>query len=200
MIIVSDDLNESLSNLDGKIVKSFEVENFLVENAKEVINEAFIKEERQKVIIIRASSFTNEAQNSLLKLLEEPPSGVEIILVARSKNIFLPTILSREIVVDKRQKKDIKLDFDIKKLNSLKILELIEHYSSLESKNELDKFDQKELFFAIIKECFLKGIKFNEFELSYINKLIVLIELNTKIAYTLSPLLLLILEKNSANN
>ena len=53
-----------------------------------------------KVCVIDAADFmTEEAQNSLLKLLEEPPEFWTFILVATDINKLLPTILSRTIKV-----------------------------------------------------------------------------------------------------
>lgn len=50
----------------------------------------------RKVYIINDSNYmTKEAQNSLLKTLEEPPEYVTIILIASNENLFLPTIKSR---------------------------------------------------------------------------------------------------------
>jgi len=46
-------------------------------------------------VILEAELLTNEAQNSLLKILEEPPAGVTIILVCKNRELLLPTILSR---------------------------------------------------------------------------------------------------------
>ena len=50
----------------------------------------------RKVYIINDSQvMTKEAQNSLLKTLEEPPEYVTIILITSNENTFLPTIKSR---------------------------------------------------------------------------------------------------------
>ena len=48
-----------------------------------------------KVFIITASSFMKEAANSLLKLLEEPPPYVHLILLTENPGELLPTIRSR---------------------------------------------------------------------------------------------------------
>ena len=48
-----------------------------------------------KVFIITASSFMKEAANSLLKLLEEPPPHVHLILLTENPGELLPTIRSR---------------------------------------------------------------------------------------------------------
>lgn len=52
-------------------------------------------EARSKVFIITASSFMKEAANSLLKLLEEPPPYVHLILLTENPGELLPTIRSR---------------------------------------------------------------------------------------------------------
>ncbi len=46
-------------------------------------------------IIYNAQNLTPEAQNSLLKTLEEPPFDTVIILVAPNENLLLATIVSR---------------------------------------------------------------------------------------------------------
>ncbi len=47
------------------------------------------------VVLENAHDATLEAQNALLKLLEEPPSHAIIVLEAQNKALLLPTILSR---------------------------------------------------------------------------------------------------------
>lgn len=51
---------------------------------------------KYKVFIVdNADTMTNQAQNALLKTLEEPPHYVVILLLAESIDSFLPTIISR---------------------------------------------------------------------------------------------------------
>jgi DNA polymerase-3 subunit gamma/tau len=50
---------------------------------------------RKTLIIENAENTRDEARNSLLKLLEEPPSTVNIILTAKRREAIMPTILSR---------------------------------------------------------------------------------------------------------
>ena len=52
-------------------------------------------EKLNAVLIQEADKLTVEAQNSLLKLLEEPPLKAIIIMEANTKASFLPTVLSR---------------------------------------------------------------------------------------------------------
>lgn len=49
----------------------------------------------RKVFILTASSLMKEAANSLLKILEEPPEYVHVILCAENAGELLPTIRSR---------------------------------------------------------------------------------------------------------
>ena len=54
---------------------------------------------RRIAIIEQAHTLTTEAQNALLKLLEEPPIDTVLILTAENNRALLPTILSRVQVV-----------------------------------------------------------------------------------------------------
>ncbi len=48
-----------------------------------------------KKLVVRAGFITEEAQNALLKLLEEPRNGCEFDFILPNGFIFLPTLLSR---------------------------------------------------------------------------------------------------------
>jgi len=52
-----------------------------------------------KVFVITSASFMKEAANSLLKVLEEPPTYVHILILAENLGELLPTIRSRCAVV-----------------------------------------------------------------------------------------------------
>jgi DNA polymerase-3 subunit delta' len=49
----------------------------------------------RKIFILTAANFMKEAANSLLKVLEEPPDTVHIIILAENPGELLPTIRSR---------------------------------------------------------------------------------------------------------
>jgi DNA polymerase III subunit delta' len=49
----------------------------------------------KRIFILTAASFMKEAANSLLKVLEEPPDTVHLILLAENPGELLPTIRSR---------------------------------------------------------------------------------------------------------
>ncbi len=59
-----------------------------------------IKSHTKACIISDAHNLTIEAQNALLKILEEPPNNTIIVLTAENKEVLLPTILSRCKVIE----------------------------------------------------------------------------------------------------
>jgi len=51
---------------------------------------------KTKAVVIDAyESITTEAQNALLKILEEPPANTVLIILTAKKDLILPTIISR---------------------------------------------------------------------------------------------------------
>jgi hypothetical protein len=54
----------------------------------------------KRIFIIAASSFTIEAQNSLLKVFEEPAPDVHFFVIVPSADLLLPTLRSRFITVE----------------------------------------------------------------------------------------------------
>ncbi len=64
-------------------------------------------ESRYKIYIIpEGEKMTPAAQNALLKTLEEPPSYIVIIILTNNLNAFLPTIISRCIVLPMKPVRD----------------------------------------------------------------------------------------------
>ncbi len=63
------------------------------------IQEKPIISEKKVYIIDNADKMTVEAQNSLLKTLEEPPEYATIILIGSNENAFLTTIKSRCMIL-----------------------------------------------------------------------------------------------------
>lgn len=86
-------------------------ESVLVDDIKFLIDNSLLvpMEADKKVFIIKEFSTANaSAQNKLLKILEEPPQNVNIILLVDNENNVLPTISSRcRKVYIKRLEQDI---------------------------------------------------------------------------------------------
>lgn len=79
-----------------------------IEEIKRVQKKIFLKpiKSAQKAVIIEdAHLLTTEAQNALLKVLEEPPAQTIIILGVNTKEALLPTILSRCTIIELESEK-----------------------------------------------------------------------------------------------
>ncbi|MBS3811688.1 MAG: DNA polymerase III subunit delta' [Halanaerobiales bacterium] len=87
----------------------------LIDQIREMQKEISYKpyESEYKIYIInQAAKMTVQAQNSLLKTLEEPPKYAIIILINESKNELIPTIVSRcQEVKLYNQSKDVIKDY-----------------------------------------------------------------------------------------
>ena len=59
-----------------------------------------IRSDELIILIDEAEKMSLEAQNALLKLIEEPPRGAKFILTTHHKQLLLPTILSRVIGIE----------------------------------------------------------------------------------------------------
>ena len=71
-------------------------------------------------LLINFQEATEEAQNALLKLLEEPPDRVILLLTAESAESLLPTISSRCEQIRLRPLKPVKLAEALEKVEGLK--------------------------------------------------------------------------------
>lgn len=74
-----------------------EYDKFLVDDARRIRELQMHKNKagEKKIIVISFNFITTEAQNSLLKVLEEPTKGVHFFILTPSAHIFLDTIKSR---------------------------------------------------------------------------------------------------------
>jgi DNA polymerase-3 subunit delta' len=191
-IIIAQDIDfardEVLKGLKSTLVKEYIQDDFKIDDAKAVLSEAYIAEESQKTLLICASSYRIEAQNALLKLLEEPPRNIVFILIVSSKNGLLPTIRSRlPIRKIESKKKRISLDIDLAKM------ELSNIFTFLKDHKNIKKIELKALVETLLIDCVHKyKIELDESELRSFEKAMVLADLNTRSTTILSELMLLI--------
>ncbi|MBQ8741081.1 MAG: hypothetical protein IJY79_05985 [Clostridia bacterium] len=90
-----------VSALDGKKFLS-------VAQIRELRADAFVKAhsaEKRVFIIEDAHRMNEQAQNALLKVLEEPPANVVFILLVPSKTMLLDTIISRCVLLSQLESK-----------------------------------------------------------------------------------------------
>lgn len=131
------------------------------------ILEAPIISKNKVYIIDNADLMTQEAQNCLLKTLEEPPEFVTIILIGARENSFLSTIKSRCTIIkfqsleNEQIKEYLSEKYEINNISE----EMLDIYGGSIGKAEELK-DKQELFLNIIQ--IIKKIK--ELDLSDILK------------------------------
>ncbi|OGD87209.1 hypothetical protein A2870_03615 [Candidatus Curtissbacteria bacterium RIFCSPHIGHO2_01_FULL_41_11] len=70
-----------------------------VRKLKQHIFQKPFKEKFKFIVIEDAGSAKIEAQNALLKILEEPPTQAILVLESQNKALFLPTIISRVVII-----------------------------------------------------------------------------------------------------
>lgn len=198
-IIISSQWQDIKDELEKKLqhrVKFFISDDFLIENAQAVIKESYIAESEEKVLVIMAKTFRIEAQNSLLKIIEEPPRNIKFIIVTHSKNMLLLTIRSR-LMIETRLSKTQRLPsgLNLKQLDLKDIYKFIEEIEQKERTDEFGKNELKALISTIVLEATQAGFKFSQDEFEYFYSLVNLAELNSKSHSLLTPLLLTILKK-----
>lgn len=168
-----------------------EKDEFLLEDAKAVVKEAYIAEIHPKILVLGAKGYRVEAQNSLLKILEEPPRNVLFILISPTKTAFLPTIRSRLGL------QELKIQKEIKK-SGLNLKNLCEKdiYEFVQANSRLDKSDLKDTIQTIVSEAVLEHkIAFTHKELSHFQTLLELAQLNSRPQNMLFTLLITIMKR-----
>jgi DNA polymerase-3 subunit delta' len=95
---------------------------------------------------------TDEAQNALLKLLEEPPLDTMIILLIENPQTIFPTVLSRlqTISIKKPTKEQIKSAFDINPKDFDKLYVLADGLPGL-LQSIIDEPDEHTLILSLAK-------------------------------------------------
>lgn len=79
--------------------------NFTIDDVRDFIQSAYAAPAGgdRRAIVLSASRLFHEAQNAMLKLFEEPPSGVTLYLVVPSDGVVLPTLRSRLVPLSQTQ-------------------------------------------------------------------------------------------------
>ncbi len=165
---------ENGNNTDIVIIDEQEdsIKNEIIKELTKKVLEKPVLCSKKVYIINNSENMTKEAQNSLLKTLEEPPEFVVIILVTSNENLLLNTIKSRciKISFDNLSNSELKQYFDnnlmnfnndivdsfggsIKKAielnNKKEIFEKVEKiFSNLDNMNTLQIMAMKETIFS----------------------------------------------------
>lgn len=198
-ILIVSNLDEMITHLKNtlpthgcRIIRNEEKDEFLLAQANGAIKEAYIASNSKKYIILCANTFRTEAQNALLKVLEEPPLNIIFIIVTTSKSSILPTILSR--VPHKYLKDAIEL-----KSSSLDILklDLKDIYTFLKENQKVSKNEAKQIVEKILVKVNEQKIKLTTKELEMFSNSIKLLDLNSRPINILTTLLLSLIQRKN---
>ena len=191
-ILIVNDIEVTLTELlpnypihSTRIIKNEEKEEFLLIQANQAIKEAYIASSEKKYIFLCGSTFRKEAQNSLLKILEEPPKNVVFIIITNSKSSLLPTIYSR--LPYKYLKKSILKNESVLDINKLDLKDI---YNFLKDNQKISKQEAKDIVESILMKVNNQKIKLSHKELDFFSKSIKLLELNSRPINVLTTLLL----------
>lgn len=196
-ILIVNNIDETLNSLipsfpshSYRIVRNEEKDDFLTAQAQQVIKEAYISSNETKYIVLCGNSFRVEAQNSLLKVLEEPPRNIVFVIITTSKSNILPTILSRmphKYLKSKIDRVDIDFDFFRMDLKSL--------YQFLKDNQKIGKKEAKAIIESVMIKINSQKIKLTQKELDVFSNGIKLLELNSRPINILTTLLLTIIHR-----
>lgn len=165
---------------------TFMRDDFKIEDAKEVIAEAYRSEENTKTLILGAKSFTIPAQNALLKILEEPPRNIAFILLAPNKSTFLPTVRSRLSLKQEHQ----KVTYETLPI-TLKNLDLSGLFAFVKEHDRFKKHDAKALIEQLMHQAIhVEKLSLTAAQLEGFEKALRLIELNSRLQSVLVMVLM----------
>lgn len=195
-ILIAYDLEKEIQKFEATLkphrVVPFRAEEFLLDDAKAVVAEAYISESSTKYIVVAAQKYSLIAQNSLLKILEEPPRNIEFILLATTPSAFLPTIKSRlPLVKAKSQKEYQSIPLKLAKI------EYEAMYTFIKESSKLKKIEAQALVEALYHQAVVvEGLVLSKrvlenFELAYR-----VLELNGRVSSVMSLVLMGFMKEN----
>ena len=196
-IIICDNIEERSTLLQQELsphrVVSFVRDDFKIDDSKAVMAEAYIAEEHIKYLVLAAKTFNTISQNALLKLLEEPPRNIELIIITESKSTLLPTVRSRLKII-KEQSAVVHRELDVK----LRNLNLSTLFDFVKAHDRLSKHEAKALIESLYhRATVIDGIILSDSQIDIFERSYRLIELNGRLQTILVTLLMTFLPKAS---
>ncbi len=198
-ILIVNDVEVAISELiqelpihDTRVIVNEEdgKNDFLITHAKQAIKESYIAVNGTKYILLGGDRFNVEAQNALLKVLEEPPLNIIFVLITTSKSAILPTILSRMPHKYLKTKQQIKkFPLEISRLN------LKDLYTFLKQNQRIGKNEAKELIESIMYKIQEERVQLSLKELDSFSTAVNLCNLNSRPINVITTLLLNLLPK-----
>lgn len=196
-ILVVNDIEEALNKIIPKypphftrVIKNEERDEFLIAQANEAIKEAFIATSEKKFLFLCGTIFRKEAQNALLKILEEPPKNIVFIIITNSKTSILPTIYSRlPYKYLKKPKQQTQSSLDLNRLD------LKDIYNFIQNNQKISKQEAKDIVESLLLKVNSQNIKLSQKKLDFFSKTTKLLELNSRPINVLTTLLLFLANK-----
>ena len=191
-IVIASDIEAEVLRLEEELqpfrVVTFIVtdESFKIEHAKAVLAESYISESETKYIVIGASDLTDVAQNSLLKLLEEPPRNIEFIIISPTKSNLLATVRSRLPILKVETHAHVQnLEINLARLDYKDVFSFLKEHARV--KKEDAKNLVEALFFraTVVDKLILTPLQLENFDKAYR-----LINLNSRAQSVLAMLLM----------
>lgn len=173
-IVISDDIEAEVERLENELKPSRVVkfvvteESFKIEHAKAVLGESYVSESQTKYIILAAVDFTDIAQNSLLKLLEEPPLNIEFIIISPTKSNLLPTVRSRLPILKVTNSHKVgEIELNLSKLDYKEVFAFLKEHSRV--KKEDAKYLVQALFYraTVVDMLILTQAQLENFDMAY---------------------------------
>jgi DNA polymerase-3 subunit delta' len=159
-IVITDNFEKAVEEIGGDLV--YLRPELKMEEVREIQERVYLKGRGERVVVIGAEKYNIYVQNGLLKLLEEPPEGVAIILLARDKYQLLETIRSRLPIERRFFHRERPTP---KEWSRQEILELL-------GSREISKEEAKEFIYSLFRE----GL--GEEELKSLGEALRMVELN----------------------
>lgn len=189
-ILITRDIEERSKELENSLhplrCVLFIRDDFKIEDAKEVIAEAYKAEDKLKTLILGAKSFTIPAQNALLKILEEPPRNIAFILLAPNKSTFLPTVRSRLTLTQEYQERIFEpLSLHLGTLDLAALFAFVKEYEKLK------KHEAKALVIRMMEHALTyEQLPLSARQLEGFEKALRLLELNARVQSVLVMVLM----------
>lgn len=125
------------------------------------------KEGNKRIFIIEASGITHEAQNSLLKIFEEPHEDSHFFIIMPNAQVLLPTLRSRLLIIQKTEESEetqaLKDAEGFLKLSKKEKIDFVDDLAKRISDEEANKSDAIEflsaLEFILYKKENLKNVQ-----------------------------------------
>ncbi len=197
-ILISTNIEAEFEKLKEELkpsrVVGFIEDEFKIEHAKAAVAESYISESDTKYIILGANNFNKISQNSLLKVLEEPPKNIEFIIISSTKSNLLPTVRSRMPIIKGEKTHMIQeINLNLSKMDYTEVFEFLKANARVK-KNEAKRVVEALYYRAtVVEKLILSASLLQNFDKAYR-----LLELNARPQSVLAMILMSFIgEKNA---